>query len=80
MTGRLLHCLAIALVLTVSQTLAQPVADEEGAQSPQAYELVEDDAPAANTEPSQPQAPVVREFKPTEEVMADTILTLPADI
>lgn len=80
MTERRQWGLAIALALMASQALAQPGADDEDAQSPQAYELVEDDTPAVEAEPGQPQAPVVREFKPTEEVMADTILTLPADI
>ncbi len=80
MTIRLHRYLFVALAVIVLPAKAQPATDGEEAQSPQAYELVEDETPAVEAEAGQPQAPVVREFKPTEEVMADTILTLPADI
>ncbi|WP_372748602.1 hypothetical protein [Litorivivens sp.] len=59
-----------------------PATDREGeAQSPQAYELQLDGAePAGKGGEQHREAPVVREFKPSEEVLADTILSLPADI
>lgn len=73
--------LAFLLLVLPSFALAQP----EDAASPEPESQVEDEgkqqtgASATGENTDEEQAPV-REFRPTEEIMADTELTLPADI
>ena len=78
---------ALVLLLSVSQAMAQSPSPELGAAGPergesqpptQGPESRGGESEQAQANPSPPEkAPA---FQPSEEIMADTMLTLPADI
>ncbi|MBB3047498.1 hypothetical protein FHR99_001764 [Litorivivens lipolytica] len=71
--------ISFAAVVILMGLMVGPLWAQSNEEAESPAQPVEESAPAAEQPAQQPAPPAPRAFKPSEEVHADTILTLPAD-